>query len=62
MTAAWETPGSPNLDSFGLNMSLAKKLLEKGERDSYCLPAGVCEVLGYGWCEIAELDCYDKAR
>jgi hypothetical protein len=29
-----KTPGSPTLDSFGPNMSLAKDLLEKGERQA----------------------------
>lgn len=31
---AGRSPGSPQLDSFGPNMTLAKELLEAGERDS----------------------------
>src|SRR5438046_1216100 len=33
LLAAGKTPGSPQLDSFGPNMVLAQKLLERGERD-----------------------------
>jgi len=33
LIAAGKTTGSPNLDSFGPNMMLAKELLEKGERE-----------------------------
>ena len=32
LTAAGKSPGSPQMDSFGPNMSLAKALLEKGEK------------------------------
>jgi hypothetical protein len=31
---AGKSPGSPQMDSFGPNMSLAKDLLGKGERDA----------------------------
>jgi hypothetical protein len=31
---AGKSPGSPQLDSFGPDMGLAKDLLEKGERDT----------------------------
>jgi hypothetical protein len=34
LLAAGGTEGSPNLNSFGPNMSLAKDLLEAGERDT----------------------------
>jgi serine/threonine protein kinase len=34
LLASGKSPGSPNLDSFGPNMSLAKDLLEKGERQA----------------------------
>jgi hypothetical protein len=33
LVEAGKTPGSPQLDSFGPSMMLAKELLEKGERD-----------------------------
>lgn len=34
LLAAGKSPGSPQMNSFGPNMSLAKDLLEKGERDT----------------------------
>jgi tetratricopeptide (TPR) repeat protein len=34
LLAAGKSPGSPQLDSFGPNLSLAKDLLEKGQRDT----------------------------
>jgi hypothetical protein len=34
LIAAGKSPGSPQMDSFGPNMTLAKDLLEKGERDT----------------------------
>lgn len=34
LIASGKTPGSPSLNSFGPNMSLARELLERGERDA----------------------------
>jgi Flp pilus assembly protein TadD len=39
---AGATPGSPQLDSFGPNMTLAKELLEKGERDTVLQYFALC--------------------
>jgi hypothetical protein len=42
LIAAGKTPGSPQLDSFGPNMTLAKELLEKGERDVVLAYLNLC--------------------
>lgn len=39
---AGKTPGSPQLDSFGPNMLLAKELLAKGERDTVIAYLDLC--------------------
>ena len=39
---AGKTPGSPQLDSFGPNMSLAKALLEKGGKEAVLEYFGLC--------------------
>jgi hypothetical protein len=39
---AGRTPGSPQLNSFGPNMALAKELLEKGERSAVLEYFGLC--------------------
>ncbi|MHB8521610.1 MAG: M56 family metallopeptidase [Limisphaerales bacterium] len=41
---AGKTPGSPQLDSFGPNMSLAKDLLEKGEKETVLAYLKLCGV------------------
>jgi tetratricopeptide (TPR) repeat protein len=43
LLAAGETPGSPQLDSFGPSMTLAKELLEKGERETVLTYLQSCE-------------------
>jgi hypothetical protein len=44
LRAAGETPGSPTLNSFGPNMSLARDLLERGERDAVLAYFEACRV------------------
>jgi hypothetical protein len=44
LRAAAETPGSPQLNSFGPNMTLAKDLLERGERDAVLAYFEACRV------------------
>ena len=41
---AGKTPGSPQLDSFGPNMSLAKELIERGRRDVVLQYFDECQV------------------
>jgi len=42
LLAAGGTPGSPQLDSFGANMTLAKELLERGESQIVLQYLGLC--------------------
>jgi hypothetical protein len=42
LLAAGKSPGSPGMDSFGPNMSLAKDLLEKGQREVVLQYFGLC--------------------
>lgn len=44
LLAAGKSPGSPQMDSFGPNVSLAKDLLEKGERDVVLQYFELCRV------------------
>jgi hypothetical protein len=44
LLAAGETPGSPQLDSFGPDMLFAKEMLEAGERDIVLKYFDLCEV------------------
>lgn len=44
LLAAGKTPGSPTLNSFGPNMSLAKALLDKGEKDVVIAYFDLCSV------------------
>jgi tetratricopeptide (TPR) repeat protein len=44
LRASGETPGSPVLDSFGPNMSLAKDLLERGETEAVLDYFELCRV------------------
>src|ERR1700719_3714085 len=43
LLASGKTPGSPQLDSFGPNMTLAKELLAKGESDSVLQYLDLCK-------------------
>ncbi len=56
---AGSTPGSPNLCSFGPNMSLAKELLEAGEQDAVLQYFDLCRIFWNGHGHI--LDEWTKA-
>jgi tetratricopeptide (TPR) repeat protein len=63
LLAAGETPGSPQLNSFGPNMTLAQELLEKGEREVVLTYLQSCgKFWKNGWRQIAGLDGYSKGR
>jgi hypothetical protein len=55
LIAAGETPGSPQLNSFGPNMVLAKELLEKGEREAVVHYFQLCANF---WKNHSELDTW----
>jgi hypothetical protein len=55
LSAAGQTPGSPQLNSFGPNMTLAKELLEKGERDAVIRYFKLCANF---WKNHSELDTW----
>ena len=44
LRASGETPGSPQLNSFGPNMSLARDLLEQGETEAVLAYFELCRV------------------
>ena len=46
LITAGKTPGSPQLNSFGPNMSLANDLLEKGEKEPVITYFGLCKKFG----------------
>ena len=48
LLAAGRTPGSPQLDSFGPNMTLAKELLEAGDTDVVLQYFDLCQVFWKG--------------
>jgi len=52
LIASGKTPGSPVLDSFGPNMSLAKELLDRGERDAVLEFFSLCRVF---WANHAQI-------
>lgn len=55
---AGKTPGSPQLDSFGPNMALARDLLAKGEKDTVLQYFALCAKF---WKSQSELDAWTDA-
>lgn len=55
---AGKTPGSPQLDSFGPKMALAKELLEKGERDAVLEYFSLCR--NFWKMGVARLDAWSE--
>jgi hypothetical protein len=59
LLAAGHTPGSPQLDSFGPNMSLARELLIRGETESVLQYFELCRVFWKD--DFGKLDEWKKA-
>ena len=59
LLAAGRSPGSPVMNSFGPNMSLANDLLQKGEKDVVIQYLELCRVFWLKKCEFGKLDRWE---
>ena len=55
-----KSPGSPQMDSFGPNMSLARDLLEKGERETVLQYFELCRKFWDRSVSLGKLDQWTK--